>query len=536
MTNRSRLSSHVLLIAVMTACLTATAASDEAKKRESADSWLDQAREHVNTIEDAKLLSDANHDLAYVLGRNDRLADAIGVAEKVLKAQKRVYAQTFVAKRHLAREQKDKYLAEMQRIERFALKANRESGNIYIDSHLVRAYVESGHVAEATRFAGEIPDQYHRGHAIQSIAGELAKLGKLDDAYRVIAQSPVVHRQNANARIAYAVARTGNVDDVLTAIKRLTRDKQRDNTYSNLVKALVAADRLAEAEQYAKKIVNPIQRATAIGLVSSKFSENETIEALNARIAAADSREEKLALYQRLVDVHVEAGKIDEAESAIEAMVQVIETFPREAATSKFGVSNDEAAKAQAKSLYLKTAAFLTKRGDADAGRQRIAWARKAILEMPEASGLLKMMLVPTLIGAQIEAGDLVGARKTLDDIELDFSRSQAASRVAVALIKAKNHEMAVDVADRITHSTGKGRAVGAVAAEWIRGGQLGSAKTLLNKLGTSSEDVEAYREVGKTMTELGRGGELQQWIAEMPTAAARVYACIGAAESFSKK
>jgi len=186
------------------------------------------------------------------------------------------------------------------------------------------------------------------------------------------------------------------------------------------------------------------------------------------------------------------------------------------------GTIEDAVFKARAKLLYLKTAVLLAEQGEKEACLQRIAWEKTAILELPDASGLSKGLFVAQLIFAQVQVEDLDGAQKSLGQITNNFSRSDAAKRVAIGLSKSKDYASAKKVANQITSPLGKGRAIGAVASEWVRAGEFDEAKDLLKQLESSNEEAQAYRDVGRTMAELGR---------EMSSPSARAYACLGAAE-----
>jgi hypothetical protein len=73
---------------------------------------------------------------------------------------------------------------------------------------------------------------------------------------------------------------------------------------------------------------------------------------------------------------------------------------------------------------------------------------------------------------------------------------------------------------------------VGTIAGELIHAGELEHAMSLMAGLSAAAEDVAGYREAGEAMADSGRSGELAAWLPAMPSAAARAYACLGAAES----
>jgi hypothetical protein len=257
----------------------------------------------------------------------------------------------------------------------------------------------------------------------------------------------------------------------------------------------------------------------------------EDPETIEARIAAAPTREEKLPIYMTLVRKHAADGKIAEAEAAIEAMIAVIEAAPRPAEPSKFGKADDQLGIIFAKALHLEIARELSKSGDAVAAREQVAKASDAILGIPKEAGLGKSFALLGLVAAHIDVGDLEAARRMVEQMPDDYDRNMAAKQVVQALAKSGDVAAAIAVAKHVTHPLGRGRTVGEIAGELIHAGELMSAKMLLAGLSAAAENVQGYREVGTAMTASGNEAELSDWLPQMPSAAARAYACLGAAE-----
>jgi hypothetical protein len=335
--------------------------------------------------------------------------------------------------------------------------------------------------------------------------------------------------------MANACADELRIDETRELAAKLTDKKLQDRAYDHLVKALIKADRIEEASQFTERISDEAIQGANLAQITTITAKKQSVEVLQSRIEKAGTREEKLALYDLLFDKLAEAGNVAAAEAAIESMEKLIKDSPQKAQTSKFGVFDDNGLIAKGRLKYLATAKLLEMQGDREGSQERIARARKAILGLPDESGLLKLILVPLFVNAEIGMGDLDGARTTVTQMRKSFARSSAAADLAAALIKSGDVKSGLEVAEMITESLGKDSAIGKVAAALLRAGKLDEAKVLLQKIGDDRNEVGAFRTVGQTMAELGREAELHQWLGELDSKTAAAYLCMGAAETLQK-
>jgi hypothetical protein len=168
---------------------------------------------------------------------------------------------------------------------------------------------------------------------------------------------------------------------------------------------------------------------------------------------------------------------------------------------------------------------------DLEPAREQIAKASEAVLHAPDEAGLDKTMLLMALVGAQIEVGELEAARQLVERWPENHNRTMTSTALARALVKSGDIAGAVAVAKLITLEAGRGHSVGRITGDVIRAGDLDAAKSLLAGLGEAAEDVQGYREAGEAMIDTGLADDLDSWLPMMPSAAARAYACLGAAE-----
>lgn len=439
-------------------------------------------------------------DLSYVQAQAGDLDAASLSATKVNDLQLRVYAYGFLAKQY-----KEKGNAEASRL---ALQEARRAASRRDDGSaraLISAYLESGNPSDAIAFAGEISEELDRNAAFADIAVTLAQQGKLDAANDVVKRClSAGWQQSTLLRMADACARELRIEDAAKLAGQLTKEADRDRIYDDLVDALVKAHRAAEAKPFADRIaVWP--KGAAQAKIAGELAKGQSVEVIAVSIQKSTNREEKLALYDTLIVKLADAGKVVEAEAAIESMVKAIEASPGESQEPTFGTYDDSVAIVQARVAYLRTASVLSKQGDRKAALERIARVHKAIADLPEQFELAKIVLGLQLNQSQIDIGDLAGLRDRLNQMKHPYERSEAATQLAVALIKSGDVKAGIEIAQKTMYRF-------------------------------SRDDVSAFRAAGVALMESGHGEELNEWLAEMPSDIARAHACLGAAEPKPKK
>jgi hypothetical protein len=520
-----------LLLPLSAARAAETPPDKKPEQIESAGRWRQQAVQYAAGIADADVRGKAHYDLVYVLGFAGDLAGARASMPSIDNPQLRIYAHVFLAKQYKKTGDDDACRSELQEAGKVTLLPDNTS-----HTDVIRTYLELDQPAEAIALAAKIPNEFHRNAAFQTIAATLAKQGKLEMASDVVQQRlPASWRESGWSVMANACADELRIDEAQKLAARLTDQKLQDRAYDHLVKALLKADRAAEVGPFADRIAEETLRATAQAQIAAVSAKEQSAEVLQSRIEKAATREEKLALYDLLFAKLVEAGNVADAEAVIESMVKTIENSPRKPEISKFGVADDSGMIAKARLNYLATAKLLAARGDREASRLRVDRVRKTVTELPDETGLLKLILVPLFVKAEIDLGDFQGARTTLGQLKDGFSKSSMAAEIAAGLIESGDVKAGLEVAELITESLGKDSALGKVASALLRAGKLEEAKTLLQKVGDGRYEIGAFRTVGKILMELGRETELQQWLGELKSNAARAYLCMGANDALQK-
>lgn len=495
--------------------------------------WLKSAAQYADAVEGAEAKNDVYWQLSSAQARAGDLEAAATSASRVAAPYRCVMAYTFVADRYHKQGDDERCRAMLEKAREVATATKEARTNNFIYAHLIRAYVELGMVDEAKSLVQQLPPWWHRYLGSQDLAADLAKQGDLKQAMEIAQQQESDKlKQSAMAAVAFACAHAARVEDVQTVAGKLSDAKDRDRAFRTLAEALAKAGRLDEAQQAAGQITSPESKAEAEAAVLTQWAEGQQPAAIAARIGQVSTREEKLALYRKLVEKLAAAGSADEAEKAIGAMVDVIRQSPRPVVTSAFGQFGDSSAIATANALYLPLAKALAQRGDQAGARRCVAQAEKSILELPRQAGFAQAMLLSGLVTTQAEIGDVQAARRTLEKVNERFPRATAASQLGPALVKAGDVPAALQAVALVDLPGGKGTYVAPTAVALIRQGDLPAARQVLAGLSDSVRDAQAYRTVGQTMLETRRGEELLQWLPEMPSNSSRALACIGAAQA----
>ena len=498
---------------------------------ESSAWWLQRAVKHADGIADEGPRSYAHHQLTYVLAREGDLLEAARSAAKVTSPQHRLYGYSFVAKRASEVGDEARCQAALAEARRIAL-----AGKIFMNSHLARLYCQLGRSAEAESFAAAISDQRQRQFTFSTIANELAGQGDLAAAERIadahLSSSSIDYTRS---RLASACAGALHVDDAEAILKKVRDPKYRDTPLQTLVTELTQVGRVEEARLFADRISDARKQAESRAVIAQHTAQAETTAAIEQRFAVAKTREMKLALGNQLFDKLVAADEVERAEAVLENMVQFIRESPREAVRSKFGTFGDAGVIAGIKTKYLQTARLVEQAGDRDGARQRLVMASESVEGLPFEAGLGKIMHVKLLIRTQLLLGEFAAAQRTIDRLEGEFSRSNAAADLAVALIQSGDIARGLKTANLITAKEGRGAAKGQVAAALVRAGESDRAQQYLSNVGESNHEVRAFRKYGAEMIQLDRAADLSAGLVKLPSNAARSHACLGAAEQLAK-
>lgn len=493
--------------------------------------WRARAVEFMEEIEDTDAQGRALHNFNSIRVRAGDIDGARAAAPRIANTQLRVFAHIRIAKYLRFRGDMDGCLKELNRARPVAL---ADQGRY----QMVDAYLDLADSLDlAIAYVSEIEEPHYRNFRFRYLAESLAQRGRLAEGLDIVNRYMTTRRQETLAAMAKASAKTSRIGQVEKLVGMLAAGRQKDTIWKEVVAQLVREKRSEEAAEFVDRMSHGVMRAQANALlkrVRGKPVADVSADELRKLIEAAPTREEKRVLQTTLLNKLLAENRAVDAERVIESMVATIQAHPREPEISKFGTGDDETAIAIARSNYLDAAKVYAKLGDVEASQDALAKGRQAVLDMPDASGLGKMMLVPKLVQAQSLLGDKDGVRETLRIVKPLYTH-MISGPSAVLLIRNGEWQTGLEVAITVAESGRSRQEVGEIAAELIRVGQAESAQDLLSRVTDGPRDGDVFRKFGSVMITLGLGRELHTSLDELnPEASAHV--CIGAAGSLASR
>jgi hypothetical protein len=184
--------------------------------------------------------------------------------------------------------------------------------------------------------------------------------------------------------------------------------------------------------------------------------------------------------------------------------------------------------------VYLRAAKTSARKGDIESFNKYIAKATTGVKEMnvvPPWKGTVFIKIVE----AQLEAGDIDGAKKTVKEINDKHNLSWALYNIVKAQLEKNDISGAISTYYDINDTMNKSFACGQIASELVKKNKIEEAKKILLSMGNSSWEASAYREAARVFVETQHAKELASWLEEIPTSQARVCACIGAVDGIMK-
>ncbi|MDA0660737.1 MAG: hypothetical protein O3C60_18175, partial [Planctomycetota bacterium] len=196
--------------------------------------------------------------------------------------------------------------------------------------------------------------------AYRDVRNELTWRGRIDEAYAVTNAHLSDFPKDFNDReMAYYCSHAKHYDyevkhdhfgQAIRIIEQIPKGQDRDAAIGQLVDGLlyvvrtdkVSDERLAVAETWVGRIDDPIKQAASKAAILQHRLPGTSIEELERRFAAIESREEKLAILRNIFEKLLEEGRIEEADLILPREVQLFREQPRPEQKSQFGNINDE--------------------------------------------------------------------------------------------------------------------------------------------------------------------------------------------------
>lgn len=510
---------------------TLIAAATTAHSQDHTDSgqdWQQRAVRYINQIEDEKALGRALYEFTPVRLLVGDFAGASIDARRISNPQLRCYAHYQVGRYVKALGDFDGAIAEVIAARASAL----ERGFSYAHVDACLDIADSIDMAKSYVSSALDRNASQSSYGYGTLVGALAKRGFFEEALNIVERQPRILRPRFVAKMAQATAQRAEISRTEKLLERIPDTTAKDNVLVALIRALSLRGRTDDAKPFVQRVHASIARHHAeriTGTLGGKSVNELTIDDLRNRIAEAESQKIRQELNRSLLMLQLTQKDIAGAEATIKTMVDLITTAGFGDETSKFGNTTDASRIALVEVNYLQIAAIYTERGETQKARTALERAKKAVANMPDSSGMGKMMVVPGLLTTQLRMGDIDSVRQSVRTLRPVFWQ-QTAPALVKAFLDENDPETAVFIAESLLKENGAGGA--GIISIFVTAGQFDRARALLEKVRIDSHiGHEACRLAGSTMFQLGHTDLLRQWVDELSPGVS-AHLCIGAARA----
>ena len=488
---------------------------------ESEQVWRQRALKHINEIQEPKVLGRALFDFTPVrLAAGDidgASADAVRISDPQLCG----YAHYSIARYRKALGDTDGAVAEVNA----AYKSATDRGFCF--EHVDACLDIAKSLPMAQNYVSNVVDldPSLSSYANSSLARALAERGYLKEAMQIVNRTPKAKTKRLLMDVAFATARRGEIVNTEEILQRISNDKTKDAVYVALIRALNQRAFKDDALKLVSKIKDPVARSGAEQIVVGEIY----IEELKKRISKEASLKVRQRLHNSMLKRQLKEEDISGAEATIEAMVKLIKTANFEEEKSKFGNVTDEYRIASVEVNYLQIAKLYSERGEMEKSRRAEQLGKKAMNDMPDSSGMGKMLTVPGVLASQIANGEIDDVRKSVRVIKPIFWASFAPSLVETFLSDGDT-ETAMFISETLLDEEGGGGPE--IISPFIKAKQMDLARSLLDKVRIESNiGPDACSAVGAMMVQMKQTERLKEWVDELP-AGVSAHLCIGAAQT----
>lgn len=504
--------------------------------------WLGYAVQQANAIIDPNCRDDVYNWLGRAQAKAGDIEGANASASAISNLQNRIYVHIATATTAYKNGNVSGYKTSMEQAKSAALLKRRVESAIFANSAMITAYLDCQDVdgaksyAETLRDNPEAPKGYHDVQlAYRAIATHLALNGNMEDAdFIVDTHIQASGKDWALVEMAETCIREGNLGAAEQIAVRLTGPELKDRVKEKLGAAFAESGDTEKARSIAETISDLTRRSSVIAAIAKYQVKSGDIDLGEKTAMDITDRDHKIAVYTRIAEKRAELGEIDSAVETVEMMAKMIENAPRAPDVSKFGVFDDSFKRGAVQTVYLGAAKTSARNGDAESYNKFIAKAIEGVKEIND-TPVWKDAVFIRIVDAQLEAGDIEGAKKTINEMKEEYNRSSGLYNIVIAQLKKGDIEGAVTTSKDIADTMNKSFAYGEIASAFVKRGELIEAQKVLLGLGNSSREAQAYHWTAMTFVEAGHMEELAKWLNDIPTPQARVYACIGAVNGIMK-
>jgi tetratricopeptide (TPR) repeat protein len=260
--------------------------------------------------------------------------------------------------------------------------------------------------------------------AVAKVAAAHGITGQAEEIARSIVGLRSLHRVEALANVARAVAVGGDLERARTITESITSPEHRDGALAALAKDAALTGKLAEAEEIAKSITSPVPKAEALIAVAAGLAAAGSYGRAQEIAQSLASARQRSSAFAALAEASMAAGARDLAV-----------TFARQAESAAASVSRHD------------QAAVLAVAARAIAVTGNVDHAKEVARSIPVSAqrGMARAAIVRIVAAA----GNVQRAQSAADEIEDGYWRAMAEIAIVEALAAAGD-------STRIPHLTSK--------------------------------------------------------------------------------
>jgi len=497
--------------------------------------WLGYAVQQAETITDNDCRDEIRGHLARVQALAGDVDGSIASASAISRLNKRIYVYTFAAKTFYKQGNMSGYKKSIEQAKSAALSDMSIESRIFMNSNVVRAYLDCNDVDGAKSYAESITDHRQTQQAYKKIAAYLASNNDIENSNAIVDNiTNESGKESALVEIAETCIREASLPVAKQMVKRITRPDFKDRVYEKLGAAFAEKGNIEQAQAVAEKISNPMHKSSVIAAIAKYQINSGDIDLGKKTAQKLTHRDHKIAVYTLIAEKQADAGEIDSAVATIETMVKMIDDSPLAADKSKFGTFDDSFKKGTVETVYLRVAKNLAGKGDMEGCNKYIAKAIAGVKEINDVP-IWKGTVFIKIVEAQLETGDIQGAQKTAKEITEEHNLSWGLYNIVKAQLEKGDIAGAIVTYQEIADTMNKSFACGQIASAFVKKTKIAEAKKMLSTLGNSSREALAYRGTARVFVEMGHTEELANWLDKISTPQAKVCACIGAVDEIMK-
>jgi len=227
--------------------------------------WLGYAVPQAEAITDTDCKDEIYGHLGRIQATTGDVDGANLSASAISQINKRIYVYTFSAKSFYKQGNMPGYKKSIEQAKLAALSDMRIETRIFMNSNLIRAYLDCNDVDGATSFAESIKDKRLTLQAYKKIAAHLASNNDIENADAIVDNiTNESGKESALVEITETCIREANFTVAEQMARRLTGSKYQDRVLEKLGVAFAEKGNIKKAQSISETIRDPKHKSSVL--------------------------------------------------------------------------------------------------------------------------------------------------------------------------------------------------------------------------------------------------------------------------------